>query len=420
MHTPQPTAASIGWMRFAVLATPILGVTVFSKFTIPPLGAQGLDLSLFFLLLAILTGLSMGFIRLDSGRLTLYVVMIGLLGLIQSLQPDTFSIPSMLLLAGLHFPYVFSLERPGDGERMLQFFIEVVTLCAVLGIGQYGLQFALSHKVLFPIESFFPASFTVQHYNAQAAISYGSSVYRPNGVFMLEPSFFSQVLAVAFIAELCTRTRVLRLALFAVALLVSFSGTGVLVLAICLPLYLATRRRWGLLLAGAAALVAVAALHAVLPWGHLFSRLNEFSSTRSSGFARFVGGFYLFDQYLWANPWRTLFGYGAGAFADYAPHARVAVAEMALFKIVFEFGLLGALLYAGFVFGCLYPSRAPRLLTVAVAITYCLNGLYASLAHGLALGLILWCPVASRAPSSASAAPAPTPAHAPPPREYAT
>jgi hypothetical protein len=168
------------------------------------------------------------------------------------------------------------------------------------------------------------------------------------------------------------------------------------VLAVCLPLYLAARRRWGLLILGSSLLILVIALHNVLHLDRMFSRLGEFNSTQSSGFARFVGGFFLFDQFLWDDPWRTLFGYGAGAFSTYAPHARYPVAEMALFKIVFEYGLFGAALYFGFLFGCLSASTAPRLLIIAVAITYLLNGMYASFAHGMAVGLLLWCPVGAR------------------------
>ena len=75
---------------------------------------------------------------------------------------------------------------------------------------------------------------------------------------------------------------------------------------------------------------------------------------------------------------------------------------MALFKIVFEYGLFGAVLYFGFLFGCLSASTAPRLLILAVAITYLLNGMYASFAHGMALGLLLWCPVEGRSPRRAT------------------
>jgi hypothetical protein len=63
---------------------------------------------------------------------------------------------------------------------------------------------------------------------------------------------------------------------------------------------------------------------------------------------------------------------------------------MALFKIVFEFGLVGAVAYFGFLFACLYYSPAPRLLTLAVGITYFLSGIYTPFAHGLALSLLLW------------------------------
>jgi hypothetical protein len=75
---------------------------------------------------------------------------------------------------------------------------------------------------------------------------------------------------------------------------------------------------------------------------------------------------------------------------------------MALFKIVFEYGLFGAVLYFGFLFGCLSASTAPRLLILAVAITYLLNGMYASFAHGMALGLLLWCPVEAGSPQRAA------------------
>jgi len=53
------------------------------------------------------------------------------------------------------------------------------------------------------------------------------------------------------------------------------------------------------------------------------------------------------------------FGYGAGAYNKLRFLAfNYAAAEMALFKIVFEFGLVGALAYFGFLFSCLFSSRA--------------------------------------------------------------
>jgi hypothetical protein len=262
-----------------------------------------------------------------------------------------------------------------------------------LGIAQYGLQFFVDPSLLFPIENFVPDTFIVQHFNHQAAMEYGSHEFRANGVFMLEPSFFSQLLAVAIVAELCTRGRMTRLAIFGLALIASYSGTGIAVLAICLPLCLVAQRRWGLLLTGMVALVAIVLVHEYVHAIRILSRVSEFSNTHSSGYSRFVGGFYLFEQFLWHEPWRALFGYGAGAFTNYASRAGNGGDEMALFKIVLEFGLVGAVAYFGFLFCCLFYSSAPRVLILAVAITYFLNGIYTPFAHGLALSLLLWKPV---------------------------
>src|SRR5258708_3154375 len=361
-NTASPgTSTAAERLRFAILATPLIGATVLSKFAIPPFGAQGIDISLFLVLAALAAGSIAGCIRFEPRRLTLYVTLIGILGLMQIVQPDSFSVLSLLLLAAVHLPYVFTVPDSDHGDRIIKFFLGIVTVFAFCGIAQYSLQFVVSARYLFPIENFVPSSFIVQHFNQQAIMAYGSQEYRANGVFLLEPSFFSQVLAVAIVAELCTLGRASRLVVFGIALLVSYSGTGMVVLAICLPLHFVARRRWDLLLLGLFALLLLIPLHEFLPMDRVLSRIGEFGSTRSSGFARFVGGFFLFDQFLWSDPWRTLFGYGAGAFSNYAAHARYPVAEMALFKIVFEFGLVGALAYFGFLFCCLYSSRAPRL-----------------------------------------------------------
>jgi hypothetical protein len=378
-----------GW-RFALLATPLIGATFLSKFAFPPFGKQGLGISIFLVLAALLAGAIGGCIRIEPRRLTLYVMLIGLLGILQILQPDAFSPLSLLLLVAVHLPYIFEVPQSGDGDRIIRFFLGIATVFALLGIAQYALEFFVNPQYLFPIENFVPDTFIVQRFNHQAAVEYASEEYRANGVFLLEPSFFSQLLAVAIVTELCTMGRMSRLVIFGLALIVSYSGTGIIVLAICVPLCLVAQRRWGLLLVGMIAAIAFIALQEFFHVGRLLSRIGEFSSIRSSGYSRFVGGFYLFDQFLWHDPWRALFGYGAGAFTNYADRAHYGVAEMALFKIVLEFGLVGAAAYFGFLFACLYYSPAPRFLTLAVGITYLLSGIYIPFAHGLALSLLLW------------------------------
>jgi hypothetical protein len=381
----------VGWLPTAVLCVPIVAVTLLPKLSIPPFAAQGIDMSLLVIFTAIGAGLFAGCMRLDAWRLALYALAIGILGFVQILRPDSFSMSSMLLLAAIHFPYVFAVMRGnGDQQRVIARFLGIATFLAWCGIAQYFLQFVVDPRWLFPIENFVPSSYVVQHFNSQGVVNFGSDVYRANGVFLLEPSFFSQLLGVAVVVELCTQSRLSRLATYGLALLVSSAGTGLLILAVCVPLFVVQRRRWDLLLLGAAGLAIVSVFRDSFFVHHLLARSGEFSAIESSGFARFVGGFYLFDQFLWDDPWRTLFGFGVGSFRDYASRAHYPVAEMALFKLVFEFGLVGSLIYFGFLVYCLATSSAPRLVTIAVGIAYLLNGIYTPFAHGLALGLLVW------------------------------
>jgi hypothetical protein len=379
------------WLRFALLTAPLIGATFISKFGFPPLTSIGIGVSIFFLLGALAAGSVLGGVSIEPRRLALFTAMIGILGLIQIFQPNSFSTSSLLLLVAVHLPYVFAIPGSDDQDRIVKFFLGIVAIFAWCGIAQSCLQYFVNPNFLFPIENFTPSGFIVQQFHTQANMGYGSHEFRANGVFLLEPSFFSQVLAVAIVAELCTFGRLGRIGLYGVALIVSYSGTGLIVLAVCLPLCLVAQRRWGLLVLGLLALAMLIGFQ-LYSHGHgLLSRVGEFDSEQSSAYMRFVGGFGLFDKFLWGDPWRALFGYGAGSYASYAAGVHdYAAAEMALFKIVFEFGVVGAIAYFGFLFSCLYCSSAPRLLILAVGITYFLNGIYVPFAHGLALSLLLW------------------------------
>jgi len=385
------TESTPRWLRFALLTAPLIGATFISKFGFPPLTSIGIGISIFFLLGALAAGSVLGGVSIEPRRLALFTAMIGILGLIQIFQPNSFSPSSLLLLIAVHLPYIFSIPGSDDKDRIIKFFLGIVTIFAFCGIAQSCLQYFVDPRFLFPIENFTPRGFIVQQFHTQANMGYGSHEYRANGVFLLEPSFFSQVLAVGIVAELCTLGRLSRLGLFGLALIVSYSGTGLIVLAVCLPLCLVAQRRWGLLVLGLLALAVIIGFQLYSHGRGLLSRIGEFDSEQSSAYMRFVGGFGLFDKFLWGDPWRALFGYGAGSYATYAAGVHdYAAAEMALFKIVFEFGVVGAIAYFGFLFSCLYCSSAPRLLILAVGITYFLNGIYVPFAHGLALSLLLW------------------------------
>ncbi|MBT3068502.1 hypothetical protein [Rhodoferax sp. U11-2br] len=385
-----PQAKGRRW-ALLLLYTPLLASTLLAKLSVPPFAAQSLSIAYLFILLAMVLGLLLGYLRLDTARLSFFLLFIGCIGTIQVFSTESFSLASMLLLVTLYSAYVLCLpSQDQNGEQAMHFFLQLASVLALAGIAQYGVQLAFGARFAFPVENFVPDAFLIHGFNAQAPIAYGDATFRVNGIVFAEPSFFSQFMAVAIVIELLTHNRLANVALYALALMLSYSGTGVLVLAVCGPLVLITRRHWGLawLTLGGSLLLVV--LGSYLDLDKFTGRIGEFGSTRSSASARFISGFWVFEQYLWPYPMKALFGYGAGAFPNYAIRMPFPVAEMTLFKMVFEYGVLGATLYFCFIFYCVFRSTAPILVRLAVALTLLLNGPFVPFFHGMALSLLVW------------------------------
>ncbi len=384
---------------------PILTATFLAKLAIPPLGANGISVAIPLIMAVLAIGLLYGRMVIEPKAMTIYLILIGTMVAMQSTAASGFSLMSLALLAVLHLPYGFRMLRPPRYSRVIDFVQTVGLVLAVLGIIQYGLQFVVGPALAFPLENYFPNNFIVSTFNQQAPLQYGSRIYRANGMVMVEPSIFSQFLAICIIIELLNNKRWWFVALALVSMLLSYSGTGIVLLVASLTALAISRGKFvPLMLAGAGAFAVVAIANSIgnIPYISVFmSRATELTSSGSSGFARFVGGYYLFDQFLWPDLMRTLVGFGAGTFRYYASLATYPVSEMAIFKVIFEFGVVGAVLYFGFLAYCFARSSAPFTLRVALAICLILSGNYFPFAHSLAFVLLVWTGNAHKASVSA-------------------
>lgn len=396
------------WLWRWTGATPVFGASFLSKLAVPPLGAMGVSIVIPLLAGVSALGLLMGRLVVDVPRFLAYAIAMATLWGTQAVRGESFSVMSLLMLSVLHFPYILRLDPLPDYRQLLDWFVKLAMVLAVCGIVQFGLQFVIGPRYAFPVETLFPAELKVAMFNPLAYLEYGSPYYRANGIFMLEPSFFSQFLAVAMVVELLRRMRWRVLALLLAAILVSYSGTGLVLLAACVPLILVARGRWDLLIVGGAAVVLALAVGSATRSEFVrvfFARAGEFSAPGSSGFARFIGGFYLFEQFQWQDPLRTLFGFGAGSVDGYTRQANLPVSgSNILFKMVFEFGLVGAVAYFGFLACCFTRSQAPRLLKFVLVLTYALGGIYIPFSHALVFALVMW-PVAGAALQEGEAGP---------------
>jgi hypothetical protein len=386
---PQPQRQVADRLAVAILYTPVIGVTLLSKFVIN-LGGSEILIGVPLILMALCVGIVSGRLKPVSDRLALYLGMAAVLTLQQALAVNTFSPTAILLLLALHLPYAFALEGSGDPLVHHQRFLNLALFLCLAGILQYFAQFLIGVKYAYPIEHFTPAAFLTHGYNYLNPLGYGSHTMKANGVFLLEPSYFSQLLATGFAIEAVGPQRVWRLLCFCVGFVVSYSGTGLLMMAVTLPTLIIVYRRYSILVFLGLVGIVVVVAGDLIGLDIFASRLSEFTENRTSGYQRYVGPILMFDQYLWTSMQRTLFGVGAGMMMRMTPAPMYFVAETGWAKIILEFGLVGAFAYFGFLYRSIFTAKQSIVLRVNLAMMTLMSGILDGPPHGMILSLLLW------------------------------
>jgi hypothetical protein len=196
--------------------------------------------------------------------------------------------------------------------RVLAFWLGVI---AVAGLAQFALQFA--GLKLFSFRGIVPAELLFEDgYNTTIPAGVGS-LLKSNGFFLLEPSIFSQFMALAIVIEQLTARRPLMLGLFLAGLMASMSGTGWIVLAAFLLSAVFSMGARGAALAAATAALAAVVLAAV--WfaapdviASVGERMGEIARPSTSGHLRFITPFWALDDVLARDPASALAGLGGG------------------------------------------------------------------------------------------------------------
>jgi hypothetical protein len=204
---------------------------------------------------------------------------------------------------------------------------------------------------------------------------YPPSYFRSNGIFLSEASILSQIAALGLLVEFLEFGRRRYLCIIAVGLLLAYSGTGLMLLLLFLPLASVRHRRAGLsalfvvvfaLGLGAAGLIDISAFT---------SRVGEFEDTQTSGFSRFVAPFWLAAEQFQTGSWAGLLlgsGPGTGKFFSNAPEnvGFTGGFVASWLKIFYEYGLIGFVIFCCFLASCFRRSRCPRLVVAAIIFAY--------------------------------------------------
>jgi hypothetical protein len=327
---------------------------------------------------ALVTGLARlhvrgaGFYMLFAG----WTLIVTLLGLV---WPDARFGLSISSLFGTLVTYACLTLGPSERfDRALIFptFLSYARFLAGAGIVQWIIQFVglRFFSFLATVPAMRPVLVEAQ-FNYNPILHYGSTIMRSNGLLLLEPSIFSQLLAIAIVIDYFIMGRAKWLPLYLAAYLLSFSGTGALSLLLVVPFYaVLSRRNFGQVAAFAIlGIVGLIAGMAAFPEqvGSILSRTDELSYSGSSGYARFIGPFLPIADL--SHEARFLLGWGPGATDRYIYHYEGTGNSLA--KLLMDYGVVGLASFLAMFIGALWRYEIAILSMLAIS-TFLVGGGY--------------------------------------------
>jgi hypothetical protein len=396
--SPHDVPASTSHVRWAArngvqLASLIvfLSVTIFVRFGIT-VGKNAIDCSLIALYLFVALGLVFECFEVSATRLTTYGALIVAAVLSYSLNSSTFgsalSIPSLLLYLVLYAPFILSL-KPGivasNGDQAASQFLAVALVCAVAGTAQFYLQFVIHGQWLFDYTYLIPEALQgTPNFNTVYNIGLFT---KSNGFFLREPSEFSLLMALAIIVEWSRKRRPWCLACFVMGLLLAYSGTGILTLAIALLVPFNYKVLVRIVVAVGVVALVVLVVGDALRLDVIMRRISEFGSSKSSGYKRYIAPAFLVQDGYDDTSWTPWFGHGPGMISRVA--ARYMSHDPTWAKSLFEYGVVGFVLVCALLIMSLYKPLVPLRLRVVLFMTWLVTGGHLLSAPSAAMRLCL-------------------------------
>ncbi len=370
----RSTAADRRLTLFALYGM-LFAVVFLQRFALP-LGGAPVSLTLIVILVGFSFLLLSGSLVEDRVRTGLYlagttVCLVSALGSFVWREGPSFT--SVLLLVVLYAPFAYVL-RPALLDlypRVLEFFCRLMVYGSLIAVVQWVAQLG-GWQYTDYLEQVVPEQFLVSGYNTSYTLEYGSDLWKSNGQFFLEPSFCSQFIALAVIAQLVQGGKRWRLPLYAAGLLTTVSGTGLLLLAFGLAV-LAWRRgaHWTLAIL-AVSIVATLAV-AASPAGKIFvERAEEARDADSSVSLRFTDPYVRAFRNLGRDTSAPLIGFGPGFVEreadNYLQRTDLALAFPVVPKLAAEYGIAAAILFTAFLVAA-FGARTPSV-TIALCLLF--------------------------------------------------
>jgi hypothetical protein len=362
----------------------MLALTVLDRFGLRVTGGGSVPIGLMAMYGLAFAMVLSGAARLNPQGALAYLVVITTAGL--SLMINAASAPSpfvskmsFLFLLALYAPFAVSLHREAVSPRLwrwtMDLYVFFALLIALAGIVQYFVQFVFHPSWLFDYTPLIPERLraTSGFNTAYMVQDAGGNWVKSNGFFMREPSIFSVVMAFGLLSELYLARRKWVMATFAMALVLSYSGSGLLALITGMVFPLGRRTVTRILGLTAFAVALFLFLGDALNLSYTLNRLDEFSVRNSSAYCRFIYPTVATFQQIDSSPWTTLVGHGPGSMERMGADCPLG-GQTTYAKALFEYGLVGVLAFGFLVVGALNRSAAPIRIRVAAGAAWLLLG----------------------------------------------
>ena len=374
---PQPAAAAkLGqreWLLTAFFAVQVISVTVLQKFGLP-VGGDVVELAVFTTWVGVGVLALNGLVALDLIRLLLFCVFTLVAVSSQMLGAEPFSINSVFLALALYAPFILRFNVSAVFyRRCMMIFLNVILAIGALVVLQQLMQLSVGWRAWPDIDKLAPQKLLFSGYNYLQPVAYGSRFEKPNAFLFLEDSFVSQFTAIALLIELVLFQRMVRLAFYALVLMISFAGTGLLLLALCAPFILARLSPRLLLAIILITAVGAIAAGAVGWYGQVAQRFGEVGIQGSSGYYRFNVPFQVVGQ-MAGDPKYMFTGHGAGSTGAGQGQAVAGFILVPFAKIIYEYGFLTFFAFYAFFTWSLFASSSNRLLAWALFVFFNLGG----------------------------------------------
>jgi len=338
----------------------VLFLLAFTCFT-ERLGLSAGKYPLFFSLIVVPPAIGiltvLDFFRIDRRTTLIFLGYLAAVMFSTALNTTSSYLKPTAIVMNVFLTFIFCFCAPLGPQAQRLFYRRLGTLFIIIGglaCAQFFGQFIVRGVRLFTLEGVVPEALRLdQHFAFASPLSFGSSILRSTAFIFLEPSAAGGVCARGVAILLAVQASIVGVVVCAIGLLVTYAGTGFLALLIFLIGFAAAslmRPRLHVLLFAIVAVLAIFALGVIfyeeIGLERVIGRLNEFGSTGSSAYARYVGP----SEVLWKKLGESgflnvLFGLGIGSTDAFRIEQSSVFVPSAFIVTTYESGVIGLFLY---------------------------------------------------------------------------